>query len=306
MMRACLIVLVARAFLSLADEIGSPGENTQPSPTDFIRVVETAKGEGSLDTAIVTYTNAEGIVVDLIAALHVADAGYYRALNRRFKSYDQLLYELVKTKDDDLDDLKKSTNPLSTFQRLLKSSLGLEFQLDAIDYKAKNFVHADLDPETFMKLQAEKGESLLGLLFKAALKGLELEAKGEKKSASGLELLAALASSDSQRKMKWIFARELEGMEQVLAGMEAGQKDGSVIIAERNKAAVAVLKKGLENGAKRFGIFYGAGHMQDLEARLSRELGFKKAKEEWVTAWDVRRKTVPDGSVGDGTKRSNP
>ncbi len=282
-------LIAIEVFLAFADEPAGQKKDGVP-PTDFIRFVETARGEGKLETAIVTFKNAEGASVDLIAAVHVADKAYYDGLKVRFKSYDQLLYELVSSKDDDLDDLKKSTNPLSAFQRLLKSSLGLEFQLDAIDYKAKNFVHADLDPETFLKLQAEKGESILGLLFKAALKGFELQAKGESQPASGIEILAALASSDSQRKLKMIFARELEGMEKVLAGIEEGTKDGSVLVVERNKAALEALKKGLAGGSKRFGIFYGAGHMQDLEARLTRDLGFKKSKEEWVTAWDVRRK----------------
>ena len=33
-------------------------------------------------------------------------------------------------------------------------------------------------------------------------------------------------------------------------------------------------------------IFYGAAHMQDMESRL-KELGFEKAGQTWVTAWDI-------------------
>ena len=35
-----------------------------------------------------------------------------------------------------------------------KRTLDLEFQLDAIDYEAKNFIHADLDAETFQQMQS--------------------------------------------------------------------------------------------------------------------------------------------------------
>ena len=35
------------------------------------------------------------------------------------------------------------------------------FQLDGIDYNAGNFVHADLDTETFHRMQEERGESIL-------------------------------------------------------------------------------------------------------------------------------------------------
>ena len=46
-------------------------------------------------------------------------------------------------------------------QRMMKDMLGLDFQLDDIDYHADNFVHADLDAETFAKEEADHGESLL-------------------------------------------------------------------------------------------------------------------------------------------------
>ena len=42
---------------------------------------------------------------------------------------------------------QRTGSAVSGFQRLLKNILGLEFQLDAVDYSAKNFVHADLDYE---------------------------------------------------------------------------------------------------------------------------------------------------------------
>ena len=42
----------------------------------------------------------------------------------------------------------------------------MDFQLDDVDYQKKNFVHADLDAETFAKMQEEKGESIVGLMLR--------------------------------------------------------------------------------------------------------------------------------------------
>lgn len=264
--------------------------------TDFLRLVESEKGMGRLETAIVTYEGKGGVTVDLIGVVHIADKSYYRDLDRRLVAYDKLLYEMVSPKGIDASEIKNTTGPISMFQRALKDALGLEFQLDAMDYTRKNFVHADLDPKTFSRLQSEKGESILGLLFKTALKAMELQAKGEIESASGLEILLALTSKDSQRRLKYIFARELEGMEKVLAGIEDGSKDGSVLVAERNKAALVVLEAQIKRGARKLGILYGAGHMVDFEKRLVDELGMKKTRSEWVTAWNLQE--------GDGSKKA--
>ena len=88
----------------------------------------------------------------------------------------------------------------------------------------------------------------------------------------------------------------MEGMEDIMAGFEG---DGeSVIVGERNKVAIEVLKKEMKLGRKKLGIFYGAAHMPDMEERLVKELGFAQVgKERWLIAWDIRKK-IPQGKPG--------
>ena len=50
---------------------------------------------GKLETAIVTMKNAAGVTVELVGAIHIADASYYEKLNDVFKGYEVLLFELV-------------------------------------------------------------------------------------------------------------------------------------------------------------------------------------------------------------------
>src|ERR1700723_3206451 len=103
-----------------------PAEHTQ-----FIRFVDDGNGGGKLQTAIVTYKNADGVTVHLVSAVHVGEKPYYEELNKTFESYDALLYELVKPKGARPPAPgEKSQSGVSTFQRLLKDMLSLDFQLD--------------------------------------------------------------------------------------------------------------------------------------------------------------------------------
>lgn len=274
-------------------------EPAKDEATDFLRFVDKKPGEGELQTAIVTYTrkNAqdETVEVDLIAAVHVADGKYYRALQERFRGYQRLLYEMVKPKDVAPVPGEHSDNLLSMFQKGLKDVLNLEFQLDGVDYRQENFVHADLDPETFFRLQRQKGESILTLLLSAMRAEFVRQAAGKGSKQVGLlELLAAFSGGDSSRSLKLLLAQQLEDVESLMAGLNGEGGKESVIVSERNKAALKVLAEALSAGKKKVGIFYGAAHMPDFERRLTGELGFKKAKVEWVTAWDIRRQPPPD------------
>src|SRR5262245_37625506 len=171
-------------------------EEKADEKTDFIRFVDLGPGEGKLETAAVTYTKGD-LRVDLIAAVHVADAAYYQALNTRFKGYDAVLYEMIKPADKEVKP-GEAGGMLSFFQRGLKNTLGLEFQLDAIAYTRKNFHHADLDPETFFRLQREKGESIFSFLLNAMLKDMEGQLSGKGKQRAGLlDLIAAFSAKDS-------------------------------------------------------------------------------------------------------------
>ncbi|WP_265592795.1 hypothetical protein [Verrucomicrobium sp. BvORR034] len=65
-----------------------------PAGTDFVRFVEDDAG-ARLQTGIASYRNKEGVVVDLIGAIHVADQAYFEKLNEAFKGYEVVLYEMV-------------------------------------------------------------------------------------------------------------------------------------------------------------------------------------------------------------------
>ena len=253
-----------------------------------MRFVQTTESEGHVDTAIRSYARADGVIVDLVAAVHIADQQYYKSLNRRFTNYDVVLYEMVKPDDVVPTPSPRSDNPVSALQNGMKRLLGLEFQLDAIDYAATNFVHAYMSPETFVQAQAANGESILGLMLRAILTEQARQAASPNQP-DGLQMIMALFSKDSDYKLKFLFAQQLESMEALLSGIDQspGGK-GSVLVSGRNQVAMRVLTEQIQFGKRKLAIFYGAGHMPDFEKRLG-EAGFKKSFEEWLTAWDIQK-----------------
>lgn len=276
---------------------------------EFVRFSDDGKGGGTLDTAIATYENADGVAVHLVAAVHVGEKAYYKGLSDTFDTYDALLYELVKPRDaavpgaaapaaaenepgagDERDVPQvRGAAAIGGLQSMLKNVLKLEFQLEHINYDRPNFVHADLDVETFNEMQAARGESLFRLMLRSMLHEMSRQRKGEGKAGGQVtlfDLLAAMRSPDSARQYKLLFARQMQDIEAQLEGIEG--KDGSVIIAERNKGALRVLEREIAEGKRNIGVFYGAGHMRGIEDALLSEMGFKRTGVEWRVAWDMR------------------
>jgi hypothetical protein len=64
---------------------------------------------------------------------------------------------------------------------------------------------------------------------------------------------------------------------------------GSTIITERNKRCFEVLDKQLQAGKKRIAIFYGAGHLPDMERRLTTDYRFRRSSESWIAAWQLQK-----------------
>ena len=293
------IRVVFPMLLSLVLAVALFGDEEEP---EFLRFVRTGDREGHVDTAIVSYRMEDGQQVDLVSVIHIADRDYYRKLNQRFRSYDAVLYEMVKPPE--VSGRRRPTKPpsraeegrmasyrlLGGMQQGMKSILELEFQTDVVDYARPNFVHADMDSLTFARRQKQKGESLFSLMLRSAIEDYKLQLAGKKRAPGLGDLLSIVFSEESRaHSIKWIIAQEMNHLEEMLAGVDGGgDGEGSVILSERNRVAMRVLDEQLAEGKKRIAIFYGAGHMPDLEKRiLSR--GGERTGREWFTAWDLRK-----------------
>jgi hypothetical protein len=252
----------------------------------------------ALQTAIVRYVPASGegdLVVELIACVHIAERSYYQELNKRFDEYDVVLYELVAPRGTRMPrgGARDSSNPFVMLQQMTESVLELESQAEHIDYTKENFVHADMSLQEMGEAIRERGDDGLTLLLSVTADLLreqnlrELERK--KKARAGvrtppLDPLALLFDPDPAATLKQMLAEQFHQMED----SDLGDTLNTILIEDRNKAAMRVFQVELAKGRKRIAIFYGAGHMADLEKRLISDFGLQRDRAQWLTAWDLR------------------
>lgn len=274
--------------------------------SQFLRVVRDKAGTPTaMQTAVVRYTGKDGVTVDLIGAVHVGEKSYYAALNKLFTDYEAMLYELVAPKGTKIPKGGKgrSAHPIGLLQHGMSDALGLVHQMNEVDYTKKNFVHADMTPEEFAESMEKRGESWLGMAFRAMGQSIAQQSKGAGGLGAEFEMLAAMFDEHPEVKLKRAFASQFQNMEDLVDAF--GDEEGSTIITERNKKALEVLKKQLDKGKKHVAIFYGAAHLPDMHQRLLAEFGLKLATTQWLTAWDMSEpglKKVDDAKPADEPK----
>ncbi|XP_024524752.1 uncharacterized protein LOC9632231 isoform X1 [Selaginella moellendorffii] len=218
----------------------------------------------------------------------------------------------------------RSFSFVGAIQRLMAQVLSLDFQLECMDYQKDNWYHADLDFETFQDLQRRKGESLFGFatemtkistaaLSAAALARTDLDQwRGKLLWASrvfpmpllGLFVIEGVcappdAPLSSSPEMKALFNLELAAATKLFLAKQLSTdltegafsllKD-SVIIGERNSVAMRELEAAIAEGCEKIAIFYGSGHLPDMDSRL-RSLGFFPQRLKWQTAWSIQSTT---------------
>jgi hypothetical protein len=294
--RRCLVLVALALCLPLlappvrADEHKVATTLAAADGTEFMRFVDDHHGGGRLETAIATYRNDAGQTVRLVAAVHIGEKSYYEGLNDTFRSDDAVLYEMVKPKDMGAPKPHMpAKSGISQFQHFLKDSLDLDFQLDDVDYSRPNFVHADLDAETFEKMQEERGESMFTLMLRQMMDAMSHPENGPAANLDGdqitNELITLITRPDSERQLKLLLARHMGDAEKAAAGLDG--PNGSVILTERNKAALKVLADTLKQGKQHISVFYGAAHMPSMSKTLEKDMGFHLVGVEYRMAWDL-------------------
>jgi len=281
-----------------------PDENVKEEPATadanskpvFFRVESSDSGEPrALQTAIASYEikggKYDGAKIDLVGAVHVGEKSYYSDLNKQFKKYDAMLFELVAEPNQRISKTKKGKkdkgvyNPISAVQVGMKDTLALSFQLDEVDYSAKNFVHADMSPKEFLQDMKKRND---GFLFMAArVLGSSLAAQGvAQANGSDAKMIAALASKNRSVALKRVMAEQFSTMDVQMSGL-ADSEGKSTLLTERNGKAMEVLARELAKGKVNIGIFYGAAHLDDMHVRLLRDFGATPGEVTWLDAWSL-------------------
>jgi hypothetical protein len=225
----------------------------QPTPESFIRIERDENREPvALQTAIAKYVpvgSATGVEIDLVAVVHIGEQAYYRRLNRELQKYDAVLYELVApegTKPTRGGE-RNSDNPLAMLQQVMKLVLRLEHQLEVVDYGKTNFIHADLSLDGLRKAMKDRGEDEMTVILKVFVELMQKMREGADKPGSQAPDINLLELLLNPSKLKRIFAEQL-----VEAGGDAGfgRTFNQLVVIDRNKACLEVLKQQFEGGQK--------------------------------------------------------
>lgn len=315
----CFTLAEPAATAEKQDEAAPADKAQSPAGHKFLRLTRDDDGEPvSMDTAIVRYVPAngdhEGLEVDLVGAVHIAEKDYYDNLNKEFEKYDVVLYELVAPPGTRIPKggARQNAHPISLLQGGMKDMLKLESQVELIDYQKENLIHADMSPEDFSKSMEERGDNFFALFFRMMGRSIAEQSKQRvlaqqgkvKRGAGDVDMLMAMFDPNRSGKLKQLMAEQFENMEGMMNVFEG--PNGSTIISERNKVALKGLKEQIDAGKKRIGIFYGAGHMSDMERRLVDDFGLKRSAERWLTAWNlVDGKARPKRSTGNDDERAD-
>ncbi|KAL2629152.1 hypothetical protein R1flu_013838 [Riccia fluitans] len=337
--------------ISEFDEIYTDEVGPLTSIGDFTRFMDNGDDGAELQTAIVTYRKPwpwnilSRTQVDLVAAVHIADKKFFGNLQEELVSYDRVLYEMVADKNPRLSNRnaknrwrppkrrgKAGFSIIGTIQRIMARVLTLDFQLECMDYRRDNWFHADLDYETFQKLQSERGETffsfakdLTEISSKTLFKNLSVSSDMKPWRSKLLwvarvfpmpllglvviESVCAPSNAPLQQspEMKALLQLDLASAlkvylaKQITTDLTDGAStlvENSVIIGERNKVAMEELQEAVRDGCKKIAIFYGSGHLPDMHARLTRDFGLVATEIQWRTAWYIQsRKTIREGAL---------
>ena len=247
-------------------------------------------------------SKGRGPVIWLSGASHVGDSNYYARLQKHLDSQALVLFEGVGAKDKKV---RFDPGQEVSIQHTMAESLGLVFQLSAIDYDRPHFRNSDLTIAQLQQLltsgtasnrsegdasakAGEEFEQLVGIMDGSSFLGTLLHA--------GLKLIGSSPKLQALTKVMLIeILGQLKGDMSQLKGVPPEiQRLLEVIIHERNRVVFDDLKAALRafSPPRSISVFYGAGHMADLERLLRDELKYRPLDEVWLTALAVNTRSA--------------
>jgi hypothetical protein len=296
--------LAAAALAALA--AGQPGSLEEVRP--YLRTVRDTNGTVALEVALrrLEPVRGRGPALWLAAVTHLGTSNYYAQLQQFLDAQPLVLYEAVRHNPDEPPGPREGYSLQADLARVL----GLTFQLDAIRYDRPHFKNSDLSFDDLARLfavhtnrppaaapDASGAAPTAGAVeFGALAQALSGEGLFGGLARLGVSVLAASPRLQAATKVAMIeMLGQLPNDLTQIEGLPPGlQRLMRVLIEERNEAVVRDARAAL---ARRpppaaVAVFYGAGHMADLEYRLCRGLGYQPAEDRWLTAFAVDPRAV--------------
>jgi hypothetical protein len=320
MVRRGLLGFLSGLFLALG-AVGCATQRPAPAPLappkPILRIEEGTNGTVALQVAVreLVPLRRKDPVIRLVGVTHLGTKEYYAGLQELLDREPLVLFEGVGATNKEFLSTKEEGYSL---QPALAKALGLRFQLQAINYAGSNFVNSDLTMSELARVMSgnakeggsgsggtggsEGGDAALG----------ELMSVMDGSSWAGVFVKFGVAFIETSPKLratvKLVLIETLGAMEGDLGDAQglppSMRRLMEVLIRERNSAVIRDTAKAVSRSRAsrrdRLGsvaIFYGAGHLADLEKRLCAELGYRPGADEWRTAFDVNPRKSGMGSA---------
>jgi hypothetical protein len=287
------------------------------SPAGYLRVDESTPNIIRLQTAArrMVPANGNGPVIWLGAVTHIGSSNYFRGYEELLRTNDQVFFEAVLPEKEggwsgpEFHRLRGLSAPgeesESNLQTDLARALGLAFQLESVHYGRTNFINSDLSMEAVQELMLE------GMNIQPAEDQPEPTPEAVPADDGFSQLMAIMqgrgfigglikfgvqmiaANPRMQATTKLTFIEVLGRLKGDLAKAQALPPELSnllnVLIHKRNQKVTRDLRKALKQARPpaSIAVFYGAGHMADLETRVRRRLKYLPAEDVWLTAFEV-------------------
>lgn len=286
---------------------------TSLAPEPYVRIENTDSNLVQLQIAVRKFISPrqQGPVLWLAGVSHLGESNYYAALQKHLDAQTLVLFEGVGGPSDEGPartagaaaspaaaapaETSDAGNRASSLQFSLAAALGLEFQLEAIDYRRPNFRHCDLSVGQIRDLIAEQprvaGQPGAGQSFEGLLKMMEGGSWLDSLLQIGLRFISANPKIQGLAKLALIDTiAEIQGDPSKLEGLPPETKQLlDVLLQKRNQNIVVNLKRELKVLQRRdaVAVFYGTAHMPDLEQRIRQEFRYVPAGQLWLTAFSV-------------------
>lgn len=310
---AALALLCSNIALSAAESAAQSGTNI--TVASYLRIDESKTNIVELQVALrklVSRTNS-GTTIWLAAVTHIGDTNFFRNLQQHLSKHDVVLFEAVLPERKggwSGPQFSKIRSALpegeANLQTDLAHSLGLAFQLEAVNYNHPNYRNSDISVEGIQRLLNPKVQRTGQKPGKNA-KHAEDEESNESfdqlmQIMEGKGFLGGLlkfgvsmiaANPRLQAVTKLTFIDVLGGLKGDIASTKAVPPDMAqllkVLIHNRNQTVVDDLRKELlrEKSPASISVFFGAGHMDDLERRVRDQLNYVPVEDVWIPAFSV-------------------
>jgi hypothetical protein len=288
-------------------------DNALSEPEPYVRIYSAGSNEVQLQIALRKFvpSHRKQPVIWLAGVSHLGESNYYARIQEHLDAQQLVLFEGIgdHTGTRAISQHARSrTNPpsadeshdakLSSLQSTMAESLGLVFQLEAIDYNRPSFRNSDLSIQELRAFFADsaqggsKGGSKSGSeSFESLLSMMEGGSFFDTLLQTGLRMLGASQKFQALSKLALMDAiDDIGGDPGRVSGLPEDIKSLlEILIERRNERVIEDLKSDLPEVGRggSISVFFGTGHMPDMERRLRKELHYRPDGQIWLTAFGV-------------------